>query len=117
MAFRVELSPEALADLDGIATHILKRGSPESAERWFNGIIDAIRSLHNMPERCPIADESADLQTQVRFLLHGKRNRRYRIYFAIHNESETVRVFHVRHWAMRPAGPDEPEDPVDEPGE
>ena len=114
MAFRVEVSPEALANLDAIATHIRERGSFESAERWFNGILDAIRSLDELPSRCPLADESEDLQTEVRLLLYGKRNRRYKIYFAIHHESQTVRVFHVRHWAMKPAEADELQDLMDE---
>jgi len=85
MAFRVELSPEVLADLDAIASHIREQGSFESAGKWFNGMIDAITSLRDMPERCPLADESSDLQTEIRFLLHGKRNRRYKVYFAVHN--------------------------------
>jgi plasmid stabilization system protein ParE len=84
MVFRVEVSPQALADLDSIARYVRERGSFESAERL-----------------------SGDLQTEVRFLLHGKRNRRYKVYFAIHPESQTVRVFHVRHWAMRSAEADE----------
>jgi plasmid stabilization system protein ParE len=42
MAFRVEISPEAFRDLDTIAAFIRRRGSFESAERWFNEIIDAI---------------------------------------------------------------------------
>ena len=107
MVFRVEVSPQALADLDSIARYIRERGSFESAERWFNGIIDAVRSLGELPGRCALAEESGDLQTEVRFLLRGKRNRRYKVYFAIHHESRTVRVFHVRHWAMRAAEVDE----------
>ncbi len=102
MAFRVEVSPQAFEDLDLIAQYIRKRGSFESAERWFNGIIDAIRSLEQSPRRCPEADESKDLQSEIRLLLYGKRNRRYKIYFAIHEEAKTVRVFHVRHWARKP---------------
>jgi plasmid stabilization system protein ParE len=102
MAFRVEISPEALENLDTIATHIQRHGSFESAERWFNGIVIAIRSLGEMPSRCPLAGVSDDLQTEVRLLLHGKRNRRYKVYFAIHHESTTVRVFHIRHWARKP---------------
>jgi len=117
MAFRVEVAPEALADLDAIAAHIRERGSFESAERWFNGIIIAIRSLGELPNRCPLAEESRDLRTEVRLLLHGKRNRRYKIYFAIHHESKTVRVFHVRHWAMKPAETNELEDLMDETNE
>jgi plasmid stabilization system protein ParE len=102
MAFRVEISPEALENLDTIATHIQQHGSFESAQRWLNGVVIAIRSLGEMPGRCPLADESDDLQTEVRLLLHGKRNRRYKVYFAIHHASATVRVFHIRHWARKP---------------
>lgn len=114
MVFRVEVSPEAFADLDEIAAHIRKRGSIESAERWFNGIVDAIRSLRELPIRCPLAEESDALQTEIRILLHGKRARRYKIYFAVHHESQTVRVFHVRHWAMKAVRADEIADLMDE---
>jgi len=113
-AFRVEVSPEALANLDAIAQHIRDRGSFESAERWFNATIDAIRSLGELPRRCALAEESEDLQTEVRLLLHGKRNRRYKIYFAVNEASQTVRVFHVRHWAMKLADADELGDLMDE---
>jgi plasmid stabilization system protein ParE len=117
MGFRVEVSPEAPANLDAIARHIRERGSFESAERWFNGIINAIRSLSELPRRCALAEESEDLQTEVRLLLHGKRNRRYKIYFAIRHEFQTVSVFHVRHWAMKPAEADELGDLMDEASE
>jgi plasmid stabilization system protein ParE len=80
MVFRVEVSPQALADLDSIARYIRQRGSFDSAKRWFNGIIAAIRSLDLLPERCALAEESKDLETEVRLLLHGKRSRRYKIY-------------------------------------
>jgi hypothetical protein len=57
-----------------------------------------------LPNRCPIADESEDLEQEVRLLLHGKRNRRYRVYYSIqHRTASTgcVRVLHVRHWARK----------------
>lgn len=114
MGFRVEISPEAFGNLDAIADHIRHRGSAESARRWFNGIMAAIRSLGEMPGRGPLAEESDDLQTEVRVLLYGKRNRRYKVYFAVHRESETVRVFHIRHWARRPVEVDELEELTEE---
>ena len=114
MAFRVEISPEAFENLDTIAAYIQERGSFESAKRWFDGIIAAIRSLQDMPRRCPLAEESTELEAELHFLLHGKRNRRYKVFFSIHDESETVRVFHVRHWAMKPVETDELEDLMDE---
>jgi hypothetical protein len=44
----------------------------------------------------------------------GKRNCRYKVYFSIHDESETVRVFHLRHWAIKPVETGELEDLIDE---
>jgi len=106
MAFRVEISPQAFGDLDSISAYIRHRGSFESAERWFNGIVAAIKTLRVAPQRCPLAAESRQLEAEVRLLLYGKRNRRYKIYFAVHKETVTIRVFHVRHWARRPADTD-----------
>jgi plasmid stabilization system protein ParE len=102
MVFRVELSPQAFEDLDSIAEYIRKRGSFESAERWFTGIMDAIRGLEELPARCPRAVEPEELEFDIRVLFYGKRNRRYKVYFAIHEQTKTVRVFHVRHWARKP---------------
>jgi len=102
MAFHVEISPRAFDDLDEIARYIKQQSSFEQAEEWFHGIIAAIRSLEDMPSRCRVADESEELGQEVRLLLHGKRNRKYRVYYSIRENTPstgTVRVFHVRHWA------------------
>ncbi len=107
MAFRVEIAPQAFDDLDQIAEYIRTRGSRESAERWLNGIIDDIRSLQEMPGRCARAEESDEVGAEVRILLHGKRNRRYKVYFAVREETQTVHVFHIRHWARKPVSVEE----------
>lgn len=104
MAFRVEIAPRAFNDLDEIAAYIKRWGSFERAEEWFNGIMDAIQTLEAMPSRSPIADESEDLGEEVRVLLYGRRNRKYKIYYSIRHKGPstgTVRVFHVRHWARK----------------
>lgn len=104
MAFRVEISPRAFQDLDEIAQYIKQNGSFEQAEKWFNGIIAAIRTLQQMPNRCPMAVESEDVGQEVRLLLHGTRHRRYKIYFSVQERTPsagTVHVFHVRHWARK----------------
>jgi toxin ParE1/3/4 len=103
MAFRVEVSPQAFEDLAAIAAYIRQNGSFESAQRWFNGIVAAIGTLHEAPFRCPLAEESQLLQAEVRVLLYGRRDRRYKVYFGIDQQSQTVQVIHVRHWARRPA--------------
>jgi hypothetical protein len=104
-------------DLDFIAEYIKKKSSFAAAEGGFNGMVNDIASLKDMPARCPIAPESEDLGDEVRVLLHGRKNRTYKIYFAIHYETPstgTVRVFHVRHWARRPLIPDELQELMDE---
>lgn len=110
MAFRVEISPRAFQDLDEIAQYVKQSSSFEQAEKWFNGIIAAIRSLEEMPNRCPAADESEELGEEVRLLLHGTRNRRYKVYYSVQERTSsagTVRVFHVRHWARRSLNTDQ----------
>ena len=104
MAFRVELSPRAFDDLDEIARYIQQQSSFEQAEEWFNGIMAAIHTLEDMPSRSPVADESEELGQEVRLLLFGKRNRKYKVYYSIRQRTVstgTVQVFHVRHWARR----------------
>ena len=107
MAFRVEIAPRAFNDLDEIATYIEQESSFEQAEEWFNGIIAGIRTLEDMSERCRIAEESEELGQEVRVLLYGRRNRKYRVYYSIQrgtHSSGTVQVFHVRHWARKSLG-------------
>jgi plasmid stabilization system protein ParE len=116
MAFRVEIAPQAFRDIDEIAGYITEHGSFESAQNWFNRLLDDIWSLQEMPGRCSLAEESRAVGSEIRVLLHGSRNRRYRVYFAIRERSKTVQVFHVRHWARKPAEADELEDLMDEQG-
>jgi plasmid stabilization system protein ParE len=110
MAFRVEISRQAFTDLDDIAEYIKQQGSFDRAEAWFNGIIAAIRTLEDSPSRCPVADESEDLEQEVHVLLYGKRNRKYRVYYSIQHKTPSkgkVSVFHVRHWARKSLSPDQ----------
>jgi hypothetical protein len=74
----------------------------------------AIHSLAEMPARCAIVEESANLGVQVRVLLHGQRKRCYKVYFAIHQETGAVRVFHIRHWARKAVDTAELADLMDE---
>jgi hypothetical protein len=80
---------------------------------WFNAIVAAIKTLPDAPQRCPLAEESQHFQAEVRLLLYGKLNRRYKIYSAIHKTTGTIRAFHVRHWARKPAGTGELDDLMD----
>ena len=110
MAFRVEIAPRAFHDLDEIARYIKRQSSFEQAQEWFNGIIAAIRTLEDLPSRCPVADESEELGQEIRLLLYGKRNRKYMVYYSIRHRTRsagTIRVFHVRHSARKSLNTDQ----------
>ena len=110
MGFRVEIQPQAFDDLDAIAGYIAAQSSHAIAERWFNAIFEEIYTLSEMPARCAVANESAELGRDVRVLLHGRRNRMYKVYFVINGSSPSggsVQVLHVRHWAKKPMSGDE----------
>lgn len=118
MAFRVEITPQALADLDSIAEYIAAKGSFAVAERWFNGIMDEIRALSQNSARCAHAPEAELMRADIRLLLSGKRRHRYKIYFLISPATSSVSVLHVRHWARQQVevsevddGPRNPRDP------
>lgn len=87
MAFRVEITPQAFDDLDSIAAYIQEHGSFDIAEKWFNGIINEIFLLKEMPSRCPIAPETQEIGLEIRHLLFGRKNRAYKIYFLIHQDT------------------------------
>jgi len=58
MAFRVEISAQAERDADSILEWLLSQHAGETGIRWFLGLEDAITSLANFPERCPVAPET-----------------------------------------------------------
>ncbi len=55
MAFSVEIEPQAFDDIDELASAIRPRSSFEMAQQWFDGMMAAIASLSEMPERCALA--------------------------------------------------------------
>ena len=84
MGFNVEISPRALRDLDELAAELKDRSQSYTvARKWFLAVVDAIDSMGEMPERCPVVTEAQDQIECVRLLLHGKPNRRYRIYYCV----------------------------------
>src|SRR5690242_256795 len=98
MAYSVELTPRAVEDADSAAEYI-KQFAPEAAQRWFDGLIEAVLSLEEMPQRCPVAPEAERLGIELRQLLYGKRSGRFRIVFRVYEEVQppVVRVVAIRH--------------------
>lgn len=99
MEFLVRISPSALADAETAYLWIQER-DPDMADKWFNGLLEAIDSLDRLPARCPVAAESEELGMEIRQLLYGKSKRfRYRILFGI-SETEVI-VYRIRHTARQ----------------
>ncbi len=95
MIFRVETTPAAEGDAQAILEWLLDQQAGETGLRWFLNLEQAIQSLSNFPERCPLARENERFPFEVRQLLYGRRPHIYRILFTI--EQDTVYVLHIRH--------------------
>ena len=96
--YEVQITEQAESEADKAYIWI-KEQSPDNASGWWNGLVDAILSLEELPERCPFAPESEWFDEEIRQLLYGKRTGCYRILYTIQERS--VVVLHIRHAAMR----------------
>jgi plasmid stabilization system protein ParE len=94
MRYTVIITPSAKADIFEINAWLLEN-HPNYANAWLWGISQAITSLSEFPERCPLASESDAFDAPVRQLLYGKKPHVYRILFMI--EEHRVFVLRVRH--------------------
>lgn len=103
MAYRVEIAKSAEAQLEELYVWVAQRASSQGAA-WFNRLEQAILSLDQNPERCPIAPESFDPDQPVRVLNFGRSPHVYRVFFTVDGSANVVRVLHVRRGArQRPA--------------
>lgn len=98
MTHTVVVRPEAEAAVRRNADWLRRHFSARRADRWNDGIVAALAGLATHPERCPEADEAADLGIDLRVLFHGRRPHVFRILFTI--DGDTVNVHHVRHAAQ-----------------
>jgi plasmid stabilization system protein ParE len=94
MAFRVRPSAKAKRDAREILSWLRAEHAGETGLRWFEGLEAAIQSLQAMPERCPLAPENPFMPFEMRQLLYGSRQHRYRILFTIRGDE--VFIVHIR---------------------
>jgi len=97
MPYRVEIAARANADLDSIFGAINAENSLAAA-RWFNGLHQALGSLSDMPQRCPLIHGSR----QLRHLLYGNKPHIYRAIYSIDERNRRVVIHTIRHGAMAP---------------
>jgi len=101
MASKLVVLPQAEADIAEAFTYLSER-APEVAAHWYRHIRGEIKSLTEMPARCPLAPEGTKLGLELRHLTYGKRPGIYRIVFRIVEEGQEIHVLAVRHGARRP---------------
>ena len=71
MAFQVDITEPALADAaDYVAFIRTVRRESEAAEKWFRGLVDAIYSLEDLPDRCPVIPEQEEFPFEIRHLIY-----------------------------------------------
>ncbi len=99
MEYQVEITDVALAEAEEAYLWMMEQLSPESAEKWFDGLIDAIESLNKSPKRCSLAPENEVFSEDIRQLLYGKGRSIYRILFTV--SEQVVDILHVRHTARQ----------------
>lgn len=107
MAFQVEITPIAEAQIQQ-AYRWYREHNPEFADRWFRGLMNAIATLQQKPQRCSLAVEHYIFSEEVRQLLYGKAKNVYRVLFTIRDT--TVYVLYVRHSAQAPLTTDDIEE-------
>jgi plasmid stabilization system protein ParE len=80
MTYQVILQPEAERAIQQQARWLAEQSrSPATAWRWVRSIRRKIATLEASPLRCPIDPDSDSYGEEVRILLHGKRNSKFRI--------------------------------------
>ena len=104
MSFIVQVHPAAVVSIREAHAWIAER-SQEAAERWLNGLEEAILSLRDFPTRCGLAPEHKQLKFELRQFIYGKHSGRYRVLFVVRGNA--VHILEVRHGARRPLNPDE----------
>jgi plasmid stabilization system protein ParE len=104
MAYRVELTKSAEAELEELYLWVVER-APSQGAAWFNGLEHAILSLEQFPKRCRIAPENLDAPQPVRVLSYGRRPHVYGVFFTVDETAKVVRVVHIRRGARQRAAP------------
>jgi toxin ParE1/3/4 len=96
MAYRVNLTSRAQRDLAYIYRAIDAEHS-DAALIWYRGLRQAILSLEEHPNRCPVTPEN----DKLRHLLYGNKPHIYRSIYRVLETQKQVDVLHIRHGARR----------------
>lgn len=95
--YQVQITAKAEADVASVLEWFRDQEAVTAGGKWFAQLMAVIDTLERMPERCRLADESAELGFDIREILVGKRRGVYRVLFKI--EGRTVHIVRVWHSA------------------
>jgi toxin ParE1/3/4 len=96
MAYLVNLTARAERDLIHLYGAINAEHS-DAALKWYLGFKEAILSLEEQPNRCPVTPESE----KFRQLLYGNKPHIYRAIYRVLEKQKRVEVMHIRHGARQ----------------
>ena len=108
MSYRIEISSIAESEADRAFLRLSQIFSPAKASQWYLGLLDAIASLAEMPNRCSLARENNNFSQEIRQLIYGRGRNSYRVIFTILEAQDmtTVRILHIRHGSQQTIGED-----------
>ncbi|HUS06695.1 MAG TPA: type II toxin-antitoxin system RelE/ParE family toxin [Bryobacteraceae bacterium] len=96
MAYVVNLTARAARDLFGLYGEINAAHS-DAALKWYRELNEAVLSLEEQPNRCPVTPEN----DKLRHLLAGHKPHIYRVIYRMLEKQKQVDVLHIRHGARR----------------
>ncbi len=96
MKYTVLVTESALAHAEEAYLWLADR-TEMHAPTWYNGLIEAIKTLEEMPFRCPRVPEEERVSGEERQLLYGATPHTYRVIFIVRDN--TVRVIEIIHSA------------------
>jgi plasmid stabilization system protein ParE len=98
MSHEIIVTESAARELDEAYDWLVARTTVH-APTWYNGLLEAILSLQQMPGRCPLCSHRENSDQQTRQLVYGDKKDAYLIIFEIRGEK--VFVWHIRHAARQ----------------
>ena len=100
MSYRILVTERARRDLQQACRWWVHNRSTEQAEEWFAGLLRAVYSAGENPQRFPLAQESRVLSRELRQINYGlAKQPTHRAVFVV--EPDVVLVLRVRHLAWK----------------
>ena len=94
MSFEVILMDSATREIEAIWEWLRER-APTNARIWVAGLQEAIHALADFPTGHGFARENGTVDVELRQLLYGKRQHKYRVIYTV--KCNEVFVLHIRH--------------------